>query len=82
MKITAQITPNTKTGNTNKSARVEFLSDPELSARWGLKAGTLSNWRCQGRGPTFIKIGGSVRYKIADILAYEDDSARVIGDDA
>ena len=63
-----------------KSIQPEYFSDPELSARWALKAGTLRNWRCQGRGPNFTKFGGSVRYIIADILAYEDDSARVIGD--
>ncbi|QCX26420.1 helix-turn-helix domain-containing protein [Nocardioides jishulii] len=35
---------------------------------------TLANWRSAGTGPTFVKIGGMVRYRLADVEAYEAGS--------
>ncbi|WP_426608855.1 hypothetical protein [Bradyrhizobium sp. McL0616] len=32
--------------------------------------GTLSNWRIQGRGPRFVRIGGKVCYRDEDIDAF------------
>ena len=31
---------------------------------------TLPNWRAQGRGPRFIRVGRLVRYRIEDLEAY------------
>lgn len=31
---------------------------------------TLAQWRMTGRGPRFMKIGGSVRYRKADVIAW------------
>jgi hypothetical protein len=31
---------------------------------------TLRNWRCQRKGPPYIKIGRSVRYRVNDLLDY------------
>ena len=28
---------------------------------------TLANWRCEGRGPAFIKLGGRVAYRGDDL---------------
>jgi hypothetical protein len=38
--------------------------------------GTLENWRHQGKGPTWLKIGGQARYRLADVLAYEAEAER------
>lgn len=35
---------------------------------------TLARWACYGGGPKFIKLGGSVRYRREDVLAWIDDS--------
>lgn len=35
---------------------------------------TLESWRRNGRGPQFIKLGRVVRYRLADILHYLDQS--------
>jgi hypothetical protein len=32
---------------------------------------TLERWRWLGQGPAFLKIGGRVVYRLADIEAYE-----------
>jgi len=47
------------------------LTTRELAARWRLSARTLERWRAEGYGPTWLTIGGSVRYRFGDVLAYE-----------
>jgi len=51
--------------------------DPEIwyspdSAEMAQIAGkyTLANWRCQGLGPDYSKVGNRVLYRGADILAF------------
>ncbi len=47
------------------------LTSGELAARWNISRRTLERWRGLGRGPAFIKVGGSVRYRLDDVEAYE-----------
>lgn len=49
------------------------LTPAQLVDRWNnaVTTGTLSNWRSKGRGPSFVKIGKSVRYPLAAVQAYE-----------
>ncbi|QIX28790.1 helix-turn-helix domain-containing protein [Nocardioides sp. JQ2195] len=42
-----------------------------LAERWEVSPGTLANWRARGTGPTYCKIGNSVRYALADVEQYE-----------
>lgn len=49
----------------------DFLNQVDLSRRWGIAPRTLEQWRWKGEGPPFIKIGHTVRYRIADIETYE-----------
>ena len=35
-----------------------------------LAEGTVANWRVQGRGPAFVRIGGKVCYRDEDIEAF------------
>jgi predicted DNA-binding transcriptional regulator AlpA len=35
---------------------------------------TLNRWRCTGTGPRYIKLGGAVRYDLADLDAYARES--------
>lgn len=48
----------------------ELLTTRELSRRYGISVGTVQNWRSQGRGPTYVKLGRSVRYRVEDIEAF------------
>ena len=52
----------------------EIFTEKELSRRWKLDPKTLRNWRCQGRGPGYFKIGVSVRYPTSEILRVEEES--------
>jgi len=35
----------------------KWLSPKEVNEVYGINTGTLANWRCQGRGPEYSKIG-------------------------
>lgn len=50
--------------------RREALSDREVEQLYGIKAGTLRNWRSQGRGPSFVKDGKVILYRRKDLEAY------------
>jgi predicted DNA-binding transcriptional regulator AlpA len=54
-----------------------FKSDKEISELLGVARQTLCNWRCQQKGPRYVKSGRLVRYSISDVLAYME--ARKIG---
>lgn len=47
------------------------LNQVELSRRWSISPRTLERWRWLGQGPQYLKIGGRVVYRLADIEAYE-----------
>jgi predicted DNA-binding transcriptional regulator AlpA len=49
-----------------------LLTTEDLAAHLGKPPRTLDQWRYQGRGPTYIKVGGSVRYAFADVEAWLD----------
>ena len=50
---------------------MKLLTTDELAARWGMSSGTLRNWRVFKRGPRFIRIGRTVRYKLAEVKRWE-----------
>ena len=47
------------------------LNQKELARRWGISHRTLERWRYSGQGPAFLKLGGRVLYRLADIEAFE-----------
>jgi len=52
------------------------LLEPEAAAQLlGLARRSLANWRSQGRGPRYIKTGGRVRYRTADLERWLDRRA-------
>lgn len=55
---------------------VRHLSQTALSDRWGISPRTLERWRWLGQGPAFLKIGGRVVYRLADVLAFEEQQVR------
>lgn len=50
-----------------------LLPPEELGARWGVTEARLAALRHKGEGPAFLRIGGQVRYSVADIEAYENE---------
>jgi hypothetical protein len=54
---------------------VQHVDQKDLAERWLISPRTLEQWRWQGRGPRYLKIGGRVVYRLCDIEAFE--SARL-----
>jgi hypothetical protein len=49
------------------------LLDEDVAAELlGTKPKTLANWRCQGGGPAFLKIGRLVKYDPDDLFAWRE----------
>jgi hypothetical protein len=47
------------------------LNQIDLARRWRISPRTLERWRWLGEGPRYLKLGGRVLYRLADIEAYE-----------
>ena len=47
------------------------LNQQQLARRWGISHRTLERWRYNGQGPAFLKLGGRVLYRLADVEAFE-----------
>lgn len=56
------------------------LTPEQLARRWNMSAGTLKNWRAQGRGPRYVALTDGkrppIRYLVADVEAYERKQRR------
>ena len=48
-----------------------LLHQAELARRWRVSPRTLERWRWTNQGPAYLKLGGSVAYRLEDVLAYE-----------
>ena len=53
-----------------------FLDETQLSQRWHVSVRTLQNNRVQGSGVAFLKFGRTVRYRLSDIVEYENNALR------
>lgn len=49
-----------------------LLTPEDLADRWNLTETTLSQWRWNGRGPRFIKVGKGILYRLSEIEHFED----------
>lgn len=61
--------PSHPVGQTNRYIAAVFKT-PEAAAYLDVKPATLEQWRWNGRGPRFCKIGRSCRYRQADLDAF------------
>ena len=55
---------------------IRHLNQIELSRRWSLSPRTLERWRWVGEGPRYLKIGGRVLYRLADVETFENEGLR------
>lgn len=56
---------------------MQHLDQRTLATRWQLSPRTLEQWRWQGRGPRFLKIGGRVVYRLEDVETFETANLHV-----
>lgn len=50
-----------------------YLTPRELAARWRIHERTLERWRKRGVGPAYARLGGAIRYSLADVEEHERD---------
>lgn len=56
---------------------MDLLTPSDLGAKLGKSRAALANWRYQGLGPRFIKLGPkAVRYRVSDVEAWLDEQTR------
>ncbi len=48
-----------------------MLRPKDLARRWAMSHRSLARWRTRGFGPAFVRIGGAVRYPLAEIERFE-----------
>lgn len=49
-----------------------LVTEQVLAARWQKSVRTLQRWRYDAQGPAYVRIGGTIFYRLGDILAFED----------
>jgi len=49
-----------------------MLRERELAERWSLSQRTLQRWRAEGYGPKYHLIGGAIRYRLDQVVAFEN----------
>ena len=53
-----------------------LIDTNEVAELLGLHSVTLAEWRTQGRGPQWVKLGRKVRYRPKDVEAWLDKNQR------
>jgi hypothetical protein len=48
----------------------QLVSTKELSSIWGVPESTLRYWRSAETGPPYVKLGGRIKYDLADVERY------------
>jgi len=49
----------------------ELLTEQLLAQRWFCSTSRLQRWRMDEKGPSYLKIGGKVFYRLKDVRLYE-----------
>ncbi len=55
-----------------------WITRKELAARTKIPHNTLNQWASRGKGPRYARFGSIVRYRLADVVAWEESQ---LGDD-
>ena len=63
---------------TTAMSSTDFLTPAQLLVRWknSVTLATLATWRSRNTGPAYVKVGGKVLYRLADVEAYEQKNTR------
>jgi excisionase family DNA binding protein len=63
---------NRKGHDMTPKSRPENMTTTEAADHLNVKPSTLEQWRWQGKGPRFVKMGRCVRYRRADLDAFAE----------
>jgi hypothetical protein len=62
--------PTGRVEHADQGSRRQLVSTKELSEIWGVPESTLRYWRCAEIGPIYVKLGGRIKYDLADVERY------------
>lgn len=62
--------PTGRTESAAQRCQRQLVSTRELSEIWGVPESTLRYWRCAEVGPVYVKLGGRIKYDLADVEHY------------
>ncbi len=62
--------PPAQAESSDQRNRRQLVSTKELSEIWGVPESTLRYWRCAEIGPTYVKLGGRIKYDLVDLERY------------
>jgi len=73
--MSTEISPSSPSGLPDGLAGHRLLTSDEAALLLGVPVATLRTWRSRrrGYGPRAVQVGGSIRYRPADLLAWIDD---------
>lgn len=54
----------------DQASTAGLLTPKQAGSYLGIPVPTLAGWRCRKLGPTYVKVGGHVRYRKADLDSY------------
>jgi predicted DNA-binding transcriptional regulator AlpA len=57
----------------------QLLRPTEAGRRLGVHPQTMANWRAEGRGPKWVKLGAAVRYSVAALEEFIEANTRTPG---
>ena len=57
---------------------MKLITEKVAAEMLGLSVGTLQNWRCNSEGPSYLKLGGAVRYRPEDLETYVAENLVVL----
>lgn len=57
-----------------------WMTPRDIADRYGVSLRTVEDWRYHRRGPRFAYIGRAARYRLDDVLSYEDDALKASPD--
>jgi len=60
---------------TATAAIVYWLTRPEVAERLKVPEKTLAQWAYQGRGPKYSLLGRHARYRLSDLVAWENEQS-------
>jgi len=63
--------------NTLSPGDRRVLNEIELAQRWGISPKTLQRWRCEGRGPKYLKLSKRVSYPLEGVFDFEHNALHV-----
>jgi hypothetical protein len=56
----------------NLSAHDLLLCEKQLATRWGVSLKKIQKARYAGGGVDFIRLGRAIRYRLSDVIAFEE----------